>query len=179
MEKKCIKQVIVVEGHHDSAHLKRFYDCLTIETSGTGLRKEVIEAIRQANQTRGVIIFTDPDSAGTRIRNKINKEVPGCMNAYLLKQDARTKHKVGVEHASFKALDEALCRLIVCTPPTTMTITTQAMLNLGLLGSEDAGMKREKVCNALHIECTTGKAFQKRMNEMGITEEKLREILNG
>ena len=83
---KQIRQLIVVEGRHDSAKLKEFFECDTIETGGTSLGEEVIERIRAAQKTRGVIIFTDPDSPGNRIRNEINRAVPGCLNALNMPQ---------------------------------------------------------------------------------------------
>ena len=45
--KKRIKEVIVVEGKHDAATLKKYYDVDTIETSGLGIDEEVIERIRE------------------------------------------------------------------------------------------------------------------------------------
>jgi ribonuclease M5 len=105
---KRIRQLIVVEGRHDSAALKKYFDCDTIETGGTSLDETVFEQILEAKEKRGVIIFTDPDSPGNRIRNEINQRIPGCENAFIDKSQARTEHKVGVEHASYEAIAEAL-----------------------------------------------------------------------
>jgi hypothetical protein len=68
-EMKRIQEVIVVEGRHDTEKLRKYFDCDTIETGGSSLGRDVLERIAQANKTSGVIIFTDPDSAGNRIRN--------------------------------------------------------------------------------------------------------------
>ena len=76
IEKKKIQEVIVVEGRHDTEKLRKYFDCDTIETGGTSLGDSVIERIREAQKARGVIIFTDPDSPGNRIRNVINQNIP-------------------------------------------------------------------------------------------------------
>lgn len=42
----------------------------------------VIEQVKLALQKRGVIIFTDPDYPGERIRKIISDKVPGCKHAF-------------------------------------------------------------------------------------------------
>ena len=107
MKRRFIRQLIVVEGRHDTANLQKYFDCDTAETGGTSLDEKVMERIAYAAETRGVIIFTDPDSPGNRIRNAINRRIPGCGNAFIEKEKARTDRKVGVEHAGREALEEA------------------------------------------------------------------------
>ena len=63
-----IKEVIVVEGRDDTAAIKRAVQADTIETGGSAINAKTIEKIRLAQQKRGVIIFTDPDYQGERIR---------------------------------------------------------------------------------------------------------------
>ena len=53
--KPRIKEVIVVEGTHDSERLKRYFDCETIVTHGRGIKKQVIEEIRRAAETSGFL----------------------------------------------------------------------------------------------------------------------------
>ena len=71
--KDRIQEVIVVEGKNDTAKLKQYFDCDTIETHGTCLSEWTLKFILKASKTRGVIVFTDPDSPGNRIL-KENKE---------------------------------------------------------------------------------------------------------
>ena len=60
--KQHIKEIIVVEGKNDTNTLQSFFDCDTIETGGDQVNEKTIERVRQAQKTRGVIIFTDPDT---------------------------------------------------------------------------------------------------------------------
>ena len=81
-----MKEILVVEGKNDTNVLKSFLDCDTIETNGTHLGKEILRQIRLAQKTRGVIIFTDPDFPGEKIRSCINAAVPGCKMPSLIRQ---------------------------------------------------------------------------------------------
>lgn len=174
---KRIRQLIVVEGRHDTAALKKYFDCDTIETGGTSLGEKVIEEIRTAKEKRGVIIFTDPDSPGNRIRNEINRLVPGCENAFIDKSVAKTDKKVGVEHAQEKDLAEALANLIIYEDNVTETITSADMSELGLLGGENSAELRQKAGRILHIGFGSAKTMKNRLNCLGITKEELRKVL--
>src|SRR5690554_4327267 len=97
-----IEEVIVVEGKNDTNAIKRFVQCDTIETNGSAVSEQVISRVTLAKERRGVIIFTDPDYPGDKIRQTIDANVPGCKHAFLTKDEAidNIKKKVGVEHAS-------------------------------------------------------------------------------
>ena len=71
-----IKEIIVVEGKDDTVAIKRAVDADTIETNGSAIGDHVIEQVKLALQKRGVIIFTDPDYPGERIRKIISDKVP-------------------------------------------------------------------------------------------------------
>ena len=104
--------VIVVEGRDDTRRLREIYpDIETIETNGSAIDEETIALIQKALQTREVIVFTDPDYPGTRIRNIIQERVPGVKHAFIEREEAVRKdnHKsLGVEHASTASIQRAL-----------------------------------------------------------------------
>ena len=60
--KQHIKEIIVVEGKNDTNTLQSFFDCDTIETGGDQVNEKTIERVRQAQKTRGVIIFSFNDN---------------------------------------------------------------------------------------------------------------------
>ena len=55
--KEVIREVIVVEGTHDSARLKEFFDCETIVTGGLGMRDGVLEAIKAAQTIKYAVVI--------------------------------------------------------------------------------------------------------------------------
>ena len=65
--------------------------------------------IQHAQQTRGVIVLTDPDFPGDKIRNTIREHVSGVKHAYVDREKAKSKRgKIGIEHANIKDIQEAL-----------------------------------------------------------------------
>ena len=171
-----IKEVIVVEGANDTKRLKSFFDVETIETHGLGLKKETIELIKKINETRGVILFLDPDTPGEKIRNRLNSEIPNLKNAFVLKQDAHTTKKVGIEHANKQVLQEALNNLITYTDKTS-SLSQNEYNELGLNGESDSQIKRDILAKAFHTGKCNSKTMFKRLNMLGITSEDIKKIL--
>ena len=83
-EKRKIPEVIVVEGKDDTANLRRFYEVDTYETRGSAIDQDDLERIATLQELRGVIVFTDPDYNGERIRKIIMQEVPQAKQKPLL-----------------------------------------------------------------------------------------------
>lgn len=172
-----IKEIIVVEGKHDSEKLKKYFDCDTIETSGTYLSKATMKFIEIAQKERGVIIFTDPDVPGNKIRTMINQSVPLCLNAFIEKEKAKTTKKVGIEHASKEDLQHALENVITYQEHFIETITKADFIDLGLEGQPSSKMLRQKVGNALCVGEANAKTLYKRLNMLRITSLQLERIM--
>ncbi len=172
-----IKEIIVVEGKHDTQNIQKYFDCETIETNGLAINKELIAYIEYLQKKRGVIIFTDPDTPGDKIRNRINESVKGCKNAFVIKQDARTSKKVGIEHANKEVLEEALNNLVTYSD-VNPTLTMQDMFELGLSGKKDSQKKRDKISKRFHLGKANTKTLLKRMNYALLTKEEIQEEIN-
>ena len=65
-----LKQAVVVEGRYDKAHLASLLDTVIIETGGFRIIKdrEKLAMLRAIARRRGLVILTDSDAAGFRIR---------------------------------------------------------------------------------------------------------------
>ncbi len=132
------KQIIVVEGRDDTKRLRlALGDVDTIETGGSAINAATLEKIALAQQVRGVIVMTDPDFQGQRIRNIIRQHVPDAQHAFLPRKAAvpeRSGGSLGVEHADAIALRKALAS--VATPDTLApTLITQAdLMTAGFIG---------------------------------------------
>ena len=68
-----LKQTVIAEGRYDKARLANIFDAPIIETGGFGIYKNPAkrELIKKLSRGDGIIIVTDPDKAGFRIRNYI------------------------------------------------------------------------------------------------------------
>ena len=116
MNKIKYNAVLVVEGKMDKDLIESFMNVDIITTNGSEVSRETIEYIREIAKKRDVIILTDPDTPGKRIRDIINNEVPGLMNAFVPKNKCIKGHKVGVAESSKEVVLEALNHLIPSTP---------------------------------------------------------------
>ena len=171
-----IREVIVVEGKNDTKRLKSFFDVETIETNGLNLNKKTIELIREINVKRGVILFLDPDTPGEKIRKRLNDEISGLKNAFVIKKEARTSKKVGVEHASKEVLEEALNNLVTYGEFKD-SLSKEEFYELGLAGENDSASRRAKVAKHFHLGECNGKTLFKRINMLGIGYKDIKEIL--
>jgi ribonuclease M5 len=170
---KKIKEIIVVEGRDDTVAIKRAVNADTIETNGSAVNDIVIEQIRLAQQTRGVIIFTDPDFPGQKIRSIISEQVKGCMHAFITKQEALPKsgRGIGVEHASPESIRNALKDAQTMDEDAKEEISQQELVEAGLIGGEGSRGKREQLGLSLKIGFTNGKQLYKRLKMFRISRE--------
>ena len=168
-----IQEIIVVEGKDDTVAIKRAVDADTIETNGSAIGEEVIEQIRLAQERRGVIVFTDPDYPGQRIRQIISEQVSGCKHAFLPKNEARPKNGrgIGVEHASPEAIRLALKDAQIAKEVFTEEISPEDLLDCGLIGGSGSKARREKLGVKLRIGYTNGKQLYNRLNMFQISKE--------
>ncbi|KAA6443786.1 ribonuclease M5 [Bacillus swezeyi] len=160
-----IKEIIVVEGRDDTAKIKSAVDADTIETNGSAIGEDVIRQIQLAQKTRGVIILTDPDYPGEKIRKTIAEKVPGCKHAFLPKHLAKPKNKrgIGVEHASLQSIRDCLKTVQEEMEVTEAEIDAQDLIEAGLIGGPLAKQRRERLGEILNIGYTNGKQLQKRL----------------
>jgi ribonuclease M5 len=166
-----IKEVIVVEGRDDYIAVKRAVDAEIIITNGYSIPKGVIQRIKLARERKGVIILTDPDFAGENIRRTINKIVKGCRHAFLPVELATKNGDIGIENASPEAIIEALSKARVENTEKRGEFTVSDLMEYGLIGSEDSGLKRDKIGRILGIGHANAKQFLSRLNNYNITRE--------
>ncbi|KIL39411.1 DNA primase [Gordoniibacillus kamchatkensis] len=167
-----IREIIVVEGKDDTAAIKRAVEADTIETGGSAIGPAVLRRIALAQERRGVIVFTDPDHAGERIRKIISAKVPGCKHAFLPQELAEYKGDIGIENASPEAIRHALETVRTeCAEGGDGDITWSDMMDAGLLVHPDAAARRLAVGNALGIGYCNGKQFYRRCNAFRISRE--------
>jgi ribonuclease M5 len=170
----AFREVVVVEGKDDVAAVRKTCQVSTITTSGLGISREIIEEIRQAQARCGVIVLTDPDSPGAKIRQIINQAVPGCQQAYIYKERQDKRRPVGVEYASpaeiLAALKEAKA---TAAPPGPPAFTLADLVALGLAGSPAAQARRDRAAKRLGLGLTNSKQFLRRLNSYGISRQAL------
>ncbi len=165
MEK--IKEVIVVEGKTDTAIIKKLFDADTIETHGLAIDDKILDLIEQTQKSRGVIVLTDPDYPGMRIRNIIMDRVPEIKHAFVDKKDAIGEKKLGIAEAREEAIIEAL-KNVVTFKKETQTLTWEEFISLDIIGDKQ---RRLKVYDLFHLGYGNAKTLYKRLNMAHVSKE--------
>jgi ribonuclease M5 len=169
-----IKEVIVVEGKDDTVAIKRAVTADTIETNGSAINKQTLEMIKHAQQSRGVIILTDPDFPGQRIRSIISEHIPGCKHAFIRKEAALAKKGkgLGIEHASPQVIRDALENVKQEMDEEESEISWDDLIAAGLTGGQNASDRRRRLGEILKIGYTNGKQLHKRLKMFKVSKEK-------
>lgn len=170
-----IKEIIVVEGKDDTVAIKRAVDADTIETNGSAIGEDVLKRIALANERRGVIIFTDPDHAGERIRKIVARHAPGCKHAFLPQEKALYKGDIGIENASPEAIRAALSELRTESADEAGEISWEDLMDAGLIVHPDASNRRLVIGKLLGIGYANGKQFYKRCTSFRISKTEFTE----
>lgn len=172
-----IKEVIVVEGRDDVTAVKRAVDAEVISVSGFGINSKIIDKIREANKRQGVIVLTDPDFAGEKIRRIISKRVPDIKHAYITQSEGRKGDDIGVENASpetiIKALNGAKCQV----KEKRNEFTIQDMHFFKLTADKDARKRRDAVGRELGIGYCNTNQLLTRLNNYGISKDEFIEAM--
>lgn len=121
-----IKETVVVEGVYDKIKLSRFLQGIIFVTNGFCIfsRPDKMTALKNLAQKTGVVIFTDSDTAGFKIRNYIKQALPQeqVKHAYIPELHGKEKRKnkagaeglLGVEGVSEQVLLDALLQAGCC-----------------------------------------------------------------
>lgn len=173
-----LRETIVVEGKNDVAAVRRAVDADIIITSGFGINKDILERIRTAQEKNGVIVLTDPDFMGEKIRKIISDRVKGVRHAFLPKEEAESEGDIGVENARPESILKALSMAKFELEEVQNTFTRSDLIYYGLTGSDNAAELRSRLGSALGIGYGNSKQFINRLNKYGISRDELEKALS-
>jgi len=172
-----IKEVIVVEGKDDISAVKKAVEAEVIAVNGYGINKDSMDKIREAAMRTGVIILTDPDHAGERIRRMISKRVPDAKHAYIMREEGTKNGNIGVENANPKAILRALNSAKAAFEEKSVVFSARDMMFFKLTGAGDSKKRRQIMGKALGIGYGNSSSFLSKLNSFKITREEFEEAL--
>ncbi len=164
-----IKETVIVEGIYDKIKLSRFLDAVIIVTNGFGVFRDrrILDSIKKMADETGIVILTDSDSAGFRIRAYIKQSVPKSKvkHAYIPETHGKEKRKseagkeglIGVEGIKdeiiLDALRKAGCVIdgSAAAPKEGRAITKTDLYKAGMSGGERSLEKRRMMAASLGI----------------------------
>ena len=154
-----IKETIIVEGKFDKERVRRVCSAPIICTDGFEIfrSKRMVETICNLAETTGIIVLTDSDRAGFKIRGHIKTCVGGrgvVKHAYIPSLSGKEKRKdkpgkeglLGVEGMDDEVLLEAIKKVATPKDGATGKILTKAeMYADGITGKDGSLEKRRKI----------------------------------
>ena len=157
-----IRETIIVEGNYDNIRLSPLFDACIIELGGFQIynNKDRLALIRKIAEKTGIIILTDSDSSGFKLRHYITSAVPKAQitNVFIPNVSGKEKRKakpgkenlIGVEGMTTEVLLDAFRKAGI--DPETGTserkepFTKAFLYELGLSGGTGSSELRRKVC---------------------------------
>jgi len=186
-----IRQAIIVEGKYDKIKLSSIVDAVIIQTNGFKIfkDKEKLALIKFYAERTGIIILTDSDRAGFKIRSHIkgaihkgkiiNVYIPDVMGKEKRKDKPSAEGKLGVEGIDKKLIMEAFEKAGVTSDdsPDVPAITKLDLYEMGLTGGKNSTELRRKLLEYLGLQSLlTSNSLLEVLNNMLIREE-LEEIM--
>ena len=162
--------ILVIEGKEDASYLSNYIGSEIVTTNGFDIPKTTVSYLKD----KRVIVLTDPDVAGKKIREKINALLPNAINVEVDIKRCTRNIKNGVAECD---IDEVLTKLktyITTQKDTESDIKLSDLYNLGLMNNKDL---REEVCEKLNIGKCNVKTLYKRLLNNNIKLEQLCEII--
>ncbi|MCI5903626.1 MAG: DUF4093 domain-containing protein [Oscillospiraceae bacterium] len=185
-----LEQAVIVEGKYDKIKLNSIIDGVIITTNGFSVikDKEKIELIRYFAKKKGIIILTDSDSAGFKIRNYIkgavkdgkitNVYIPDIFGKEKRKTAPSKEGKLGVEGIDKGILLKAFEKAGILSSETSENrdpITKIDLYEAGLTGGKNSSEKRKAVLKRLDMpQLLTTNSMLEILNTMMSREEFLR-----
>ncbi|MGN1404281.1 MAG: toprim domain-containing protein [Ruminococcus sp.] len=187
-----IAQAIIVEGKYDKIKLSSILDAVILVTNGFRIfhDPEKMALIRYYAKTTGVIILTDSDTAGFKIRNYLKGAIhdgtishvyiPDIYGKERRKEKPSAEGKLGVEGIDKKRLLDAFAKADVLTnevPEKTDPITRYDLYELGLSGSADSKSRRKALQKKLGLpDLLSAASLLEVLNTM-MTKQELSQLL--
>lgn len=165
MKKITINEAIIVEGKYDKIKLSSIIDAFIIQTDGFKVfkDKEKIALIKKIAEKQGIIILTDSDVSGFKIRQFVksitksenikNAYIPQVIGKETRKEHASKENLLGVEGINTEVLKNILieCSTKKNTSTHQKVITKLIFYEDGYIGNHNSRNMRTKLLEYLDL----------------------------
>lgn len=174
---KEIKEVIIVEGKSDKQFLETFLKADILTCNGSAIDGFDIEYVKELANKRGVIILTDPDYPGQKIRNWLTSKISVCKQAFVRKENSIKHHKVGVAEASKEEVLLALENVVTFDSNNKGNLKSSDLLKLNIIGL-NSKTNKQKIIDHFHIGYCNSKTLLNRLNLLNVSLLELESVIN-
>ncbi|MDD7185994.1 MAG: DUF4093 domain-containing protein [Oscillospiraceae bacterium] len=186
-----IKEAVIVEGKYDKIKLSSIVDTVIITTEGFRIFKnpEKLSLIRYYAEKTGIVILTDSDSAGFKIRGFLkgavnkgkitNVYIPDIFGKEKRKEKPSAEGKLGVEGIPVNIIADAFRKAGISSSEESSEndITSVTFFELGLSGKPDSKAMRTRLQKFLGLpELMSSSSLMEILNTM-YTADELKEII--
>ena len=165
MNKPYIDHLLIVEGNSDKAKLLSLFDASIFVTNGYDVDEGLIKLL---GQHRKLLVLTDDDEAGKKIREKINSIIK-CENVEVDVSKCNKHHKHGVAECDKDVLFNAL-KPYVTNRRERESITNVDLYNAGV----NSKRQRDNICDKLSINRYSQKQLLEIINIIGLKIEEIK-----
>lgn len=170
-DKNSVIGFLIVEGYSDMAFLSSFLNAQIVQIGGFSFSRGIEKYLVKLSETATPIILVDPDEAGAMIKSKLVKLLPNAVVPTVVHKMS-SKKKNGIAECDKEEILDALSLYIRKGDNNVVTLNTNALLELGLIGP-NAKPKRDWLCKKLRLGECNAKTFLKRCNALQLTKEDL------
>lgn len=190
-----LDKAIIVEGKYDKIKLSNFIDATIIETDGFRIfsDNEKKSLIKRLAKTKGIIIMTDSDAAGFRIRNFIkniahdgnitNVYIPDVFGKEKRKTEASKEGKLGVEGLSEDIIHCAMEKAGISPCETknqcnNKPVTVTDLYEDGFTGTDNSRERRYKLLRTLELPVRLSNSQLLKLINTFMTYEDYKKLVN-
>lgn len=167
--KNNINGVLVVEGSNDASFLSSIVNAHIFITNGVDLSKDKIEFLKEVSKVNDVIVLTDMDLAGERIRLKIRNEIEDAIAVYIQANSRKNYKKNGVAELEIKHVLQALELYFTDEPLFDQDYDLVSLISL----SDNPSEKKEEIIKKYKLVRGNNKYLELQLKMLKITKEEL------
>ena len=166
---KKINGVLIVEGKSDVSYLSSFIDTLFFTTNGYDVSEDKITFLKEAVKKNKLIIFTDDDNAGEKIRNILKSKINGVFEAKITANSRKNYLKNGVAESSKEVILEALKDYFTEDSPFKENYDLNGFISL----SDNPREKRMEIMTKYRLVEGNNKSLENQLRILKISKEEL------
>ena len=136
-----------------------------------------IDYLNHLPESVEIILLTDPDESGDKIRKKLESQLNHFINDYVSVEKCNKHNKHGVAECDIFELQKALDKHVNKCGIT--TVTKEMLENLGVINSINSNNKIEVISRQYHLGKLTKNNIVKRINLMGVIPQELERTFLG
>ena len=164
--KPYISSILVVEGTNDASYISSLYEVEIVVLNGYDCPKEEIDYLKEVSQKKKVLLLTDPDEAGNKIRESLRSTKIDFIDLHADPSKCNKNGKHGVAECEKEEIHRVFATFVDKNPDIFQEIGVSDICLLNLNKES-----RKALCDHYHLGKCNNKKMAVRLNSLGIKKE--------